>query len=100
MPHAAASGDAYHAPGNWGITRVIVAVENAAPVVCRHHSSSDCRKLMADDKYRSPLERRPKFVKAIGMISIENSSLEVLLAELLAALLGIHGEFGILVYFT
>src|SRR5437762_8836446 len=48
------------------------------------------------DKYRSPLERRPKFVKAIGMISIENSSLEVLLA----ALLGIHGEFGILIYFT
>lgn len=52
------------------------------------------------DKYRSPLERRPKFVKAIGMISIENSSLEVLLAELLAALLGIHGEYGILLYFT
>jgi hypothetical protein len=52
------------------------------------------------DKYRSPLERRPKFVKAIGMISIENSSLEVLLAELLAALLGIHGEYGILIYFT
>lgn len=52
------------------------------------------------DQYRSPLERRPKFVKAIGMISIENSSLEVLLAELLAALLGIHGEFGILIYFT
>src|SRR6266702_1945275 len=52
------------------------------------------------DKYRSPLEQRPKFVKAIGMISIENSSLEVLLAELLAALLGIHGEFGILIYFT
>jgi hypothetical protein len=52
------------------------------------------------DNYRSPLERRPKFVKAIGMISIENSSLEVLLAELFAALLGIHGEFGILIYFT
>ncbi len=34
------------------------------------------------------------------MVSIENSSLEVLLAELLAALLGIHGEFGILIYFT
>lgn len=52
------------------------------------------------DHYRSPLERRPKFVKAIGMISVENSSLEVLFAELLAALLGIHGEFGILIYFT
>jgi hypothetical protein len=51
-------------------------------------------------KYRSSLERRPKFVKAIGMISIENSSLEVLLAELLSALLGIHGDFGILIYFT
>ena len=34
------------------------------------------------------------------MISIENASLEVLLAELLAALLGIHGELGIIVYFT
>ncbi|MCS3731116.1 hypothetical protein [Bradyrhizobium betae] len=34
------------------------------------------------------------------MISIENSSLEVLFAELLAALLGVHGEFGILIYFT
>jgi hypothetical protein len=53
-----------------------------------------------DAKYRSSLERRPKFVKAIGMISIENSSLEVLLAELLAALLGVHGDFGILIYFT
>lgn len=52
------------------------------------------------DRYHSPLERRPKFVKAIGMVSIENASLETLLAELLAALLGIHGEFGILIYFT
>jgi len=34
------------------------------------------------------------------MITIENSSLEVLHVDLLAALLGIHGEFGILIYFT
>jgi hypothetical protein len=57
-------------------------------------------KASKDERYRSSLEKRPKFVTAIGMISVENASLEVLLAELLAALLGIHGDLGILIYFT
>jgi hypothetical protein len=50
--------------------------------------------------YRSPLENHPKYVHAIGMISIENASLESLLGELLGALLGIHLHIGHTLYFT
>ena len=50
--------------------------------------------------YRSPLEKHPKFVHAIGMITIENASLESMLAELLGATLGIHLEIGRALFFT
>lgn len=50
--------------------------------------------------YRSPLENHPKYVHAIGMISIENASLESMLGELLGALLGIHLSIGHTLYFT
>ena len=50
--------------------------------------------------YHSPLEKHPDFVRAIGMISIENASLESMLGELLGALLGIHLSVGHTLYFT
>src|SRR5829696_4881838 len=50
--------------------------------------------------YASPLKKRPKFVRAIGMISIENASLESMLGELLGALLGIFPRIGHTLYFT
>jgi hypothetical protein len=50
--------------------------------------------------YASPLEKRPRFVRAIGMISIENASLESMLGELLGALLGIFPSLGHTLYFT
>jgi hypothetical protein len=50
--------------------------------------------------YKSPLEKYPKYVKAIGMISIENASMESLLGELLGALLGIHLHIGHVLFFT
>lgn len=50
--------------------------------------------------YKSPLERHPKYVRAIGMISIENGSLEILLGELLGSLLGIHYDFSQLLFYT
>jgi len=50
--------------------------------------------------YRSPMERYPKYVHALGMISIENSSLESCLGELLGIILGIHPHIGHTLYFT
>jgi hypothetical protein len=50
--------------------------------------------------YKSPLENHPEYVHALGMISIENASLESMLGELLGALLGIHLQFGHTLYFT
>jgi hypothetical protein len=50
--------------------------------------------------YESPLEKHPKYVRAIGMISIENASLESMLGELLGALLGIHLQIGHTLFFT
>jgi hypothetical protein len=50
--------------------------------------------------HASPLEKHPKIVRAIGMVSIENASMESMLGELLGALLGIHLEIGHTIYFT
>ena len=50
--------------------------------------------------YRSPMERYPKYVHALGMISIENSSLKSCLGELLGIILGIHPHIGHTLYFT
>ncbi|MDH2352159.1 hypothetical protein QCM80_16010 [Bradyrhizobium sp. SSUT112] len=99
LPPASGACRRCFATGGCGYPRISRFEEAASLSIAQRISFGS---LMQDkpDTYRSPLERRPKFVKAIGMISIENSSLEVLLAELLAALLGIHGEFGILIYFT
>lgn len=52
------------------------------------------------ESYRSPLEKYPKYVRAIGMISIENASLESILGEMLGALLGIHPQIGHTLFFT
>lgn len=51
-------------------------------------------------RYQSPLEGYPEYVKAIGMISIENASLELVLGELLGTLLGVHPHIGHTLYFT
>jgi len=57
-------------------------------------------KIPKKDRYQSPLEKHPKYVRAIGMISIENASLESMLGELLGALLGIHLQIGHTLFFT
>ncbi len=49
---------------------------------------------------RSTLERYPKHVQAIGMIGIEIANLEIMLGELLGALLHIDRHFGRIVYLT
>ena len=46
------------------------------------------------------MEAYPEYVKAIGMISIENASLESVLGELLGVLLGVHPHIGHTLYFT
>ena len=46
------------------------------------------------------MERYPKYVHALGMISIENSSLKSCLGELLGIILGIHPHIGHTLYFT
>ena len=40
----------------------------------------------------SSLNRKPQYVKAIGMISIENGNLEIALADLMAAILRIQRD--------
>ena len=50
--------------------------------------------------YRSPMEKHSRHVRAIGMITVENSSLESLLADLLAIILKVRGEFGFALYFS
>lgn len=49
---------------------------------------------------RSVLDKYPEHVQAIGMISVEIANLEILLGELLAALLHVDPHFGRLVYLT
>jgi len=50
--------------------------------------------------YQSTLAKHPEYATAIGMVSIEIGNLEILLAELLAALLHIDPHFGRIVYLT
>lgn len=52
------------------------------------------------DGYSSSLERYPKIVRAIGMVTIEHAALEMYLAELLGAVLGIGFGLGDTLYFT
>jgi hypothetical protein len=49
---------------------------------------------------RFPSGEAPEVVRAIGMVTIENASLESLLGELLGALLGIWPSIGHTLYFT
>lgn len=49
---------------------------------------------------KSTLERHPEHVQAIGMISIEMANLEIMLGELLAALLHVAPAFGRIIYLT
>jgi hypothetical protein len=50
--------------------------------------------------YKSPLEKYPKHVQAIGMISIEHASLESMLAELLGAVIGVYLPIGTTLFYT
>jgi hypothetical protein len=50
--------------------------------------------------YRSPLEKHSKHVRAIGMITVENSSLEALLADLLAVVIGVHPDLGVALFYS
>jgi hypothetical protein len=50
--------------------------------------------------YRSPLEKHSKHVRAIGMITVENSSLESLLADILALVIDRRSEFAFALYFS
>jgi len=52
------------------------------------------------DQIHSALERRPKHVLAIGMISVEIGNLEITLGELLGALLHISRPIGTALYLT
>ncbi|HMJ43685.1 MAG TPA: hypothetical protein VK522_15545 [Pseudolabrys sp.] len=52
------------------------------------------------NSYQSPLEKHPKYVRAIGMVSIENASLESMLGELLGAILGIRLQIAHTLFFT
>ena len=48
--------------------------------------------------YQSVLENRPRYTRAIGMITVELSNLDVILGELLAAILAINVKFGRAIY--
>jgi hypothetical protein len=50
--------------------------------------------------FQSPLERRPRYARAIGMITIEITNLEIILGELLSVLLHIPPDIGRAVYLT
>jgi len=52
------------------------------------------------EEWRSYLEARPDYVQAIGMISIENANLEIAMADLLGAVLGVRDEVGNAIYLT
>jgi hypothetical protein len=49
---------------------------------------------------RSPLESQPEYAQAIGLISVETGVMELLLGDLLAALLGTPTRLGQLIYLT
>ena len=48
----------------------------------------------------SSLERHPEHVRALGMISIEIGNLEILLGELLGAIIGIDTDLSQIIYMT
>ena len=50
--------------------------------------------------WESQLEKRPRFVKAIGMVSIETSALEYFLAELFGHILFISTPVAQAIYLT
>ena len=50
--------------------------------------------------HRSTLDRHPRHVNAIGMLSVEVANLEFMLGELLGALLHIDRDFGAIIYLT
>jgi hypothetical protein len=50
--------------------------------------------------YQSPLERHPRYVRAIGMITVEITNLEIFLGEMLSVLLRIPPDIGRTVYLT
>jgi hypothetical protein len=50
-------------------------------------------------EWHSYLESRPEYVRAIGMISIENANLEMALSDLLAAVLFLRRDVGRAIYF-
>jgi hypothetical protein len=50
--------------------------------------------------YRSPLEKHSNHVRAIGMITVENSSLEALLADLLAVILKVRPDMGFALFYS
>jgi hypothetical protein len=54
----------------------------------------------AQPPHQSTIAKRPEYATAIGMVSIEIGNLEILLGELLAALLHIDPHFGRVVYLT
>jgi hypothetical protein len=50
--------------------------------------------------YQSPLEHRPRYVRAIGMITVEITNLEIFLGDMLSVLLHIHPDIGRTVYLS
>ena len=50
------------------------------------------------EPYQSAMERHPEMVKAIGMVSIEIANLDVIMADLLAALLNKPTDVGHVIY--
>jgi hypothetical protein len=48
----------------------------------------------------SPIAKYPSYVKAIGMVSVEFTALEIMLGELLGSLLHIDKENGKIIYLT
>ena len=50
--------------------------------------------------FQSPLEQRPEYTSAIGLISIEVGVLEMMLGEMLGAILGISADVSQIIYMT
>lgn len=50
--------------------------------------------------YKSPLENHPDIVKAIGMVTIESSVLDLMIGRMLGGILGIEEAFSTAIYLT
>jgi hypothetical protein len=50
--------------------------------------------------YQSPLEKRPRYTRAIGMITVEITNLEIIFGEMLAVLLHLPPDTGRTIYLT